>query len=83
MVKAVPQHRWWPASISTLFSWFLAACILIAGNPVHAESGQIARIISLTPHLTELLYAIGADNHLVGTVDFADYPEAARSLPRR
>ncbi|MGE5161934.1 MAG: cobalamin-binding protein [Betaproteobacteria bacterium] len=40
------------------------------------------RIVSLAPHLTEQLFAIGAGDLIVGTTDFADYPEAARALPR-
>ena len=45
--------------------------------------GQPAqRIVSLTPHLTELLFAVGAGEQLVGTVDFSDYPPAALKIPR-
>lgn len=40
------------------------------------------RIISLAPHITEQLYAIGAGGQLVGAVDYSDYPEAAKELPR-
>jgi iron complex transport system substrate-binding protein len=40
------------------------------------------RIISLTPHLTELLFAVGAGAQLVGTDSASDYPDAARALPR-
>jgi len=40
------------------------------------------RIVSLAPHLTELLFAAGAGERLVGVVDFSDYPAAARALPR-
>ena len=40
------------------------------------------RIVSLAPHLTELLYAAGAGPRLVGAVDFSDFPAAARALPR-
>jgi iron complex transport system substrate-binding protein len=40
------------------------------------------RIVSLSPHITELLYAAGAGPRLVGTVAFSDYPEAARRLPK-
>lgn len=39
------------------------------------------RIISLAPHLTELLYAVGAGAALVGVVQYSDYPEAAKSVP--
>ncbi len=52
-----------------------------AGNTVTlAKPAQ--RIISLAPHVTELLYAAGAGNRLVGAVEYSDYPEAAKSLPR-
>ena len=40
------------------------------------------RIISLAPHLTEQVYALGAGDKLIATVDYADYPEAAKALPR-
>jgi len=40
------------------------------------------RIVSLAPHLTEQLFAIGAGDRVVATTDFADYPDAARALPR-
>ncbi|HTP75127.1 MAG TPA: cobalamin-binding protein [Burkholderiaceae bacterium] len=41
-----------------------------------------ARVVSLAPHLTELMFAIGAGDRVVGTVEYADYPEAARHVPR-
>ena len=40
------------------------------------------RIVSLTPHLTELLFAVGAGSQVVGTDGASDYPPQARSLPR-
>ncbi|HWU85015.1 MAG TPA: cobalamin-binding protein [Rhodocyclaceae bacterium] len=40
------------------------------------------RIVSLAPNITELVYAAGAGAKLVGTVDFNDYPAAAKRLPR-
>lgn len=45
-------------------------------------AGPARRIVSLAPHLTEQLFAIGAGDLIVGTTDFADFPEAAKSLPR-
>lgn len=53
------------------------------------DAGQILefdrppqRIISLTPHLTELLFAVGAGSQLVGVDSASDYPSAAQALPR-
>ncbi|MHA7835800.1 MAG: cobalamin-binding protein [Algiphilus sp.] len=40
------------------------------------------RIVSLAPHLTENLFAIGAGAQVVGAVSFSDYPAAARDVPR-
>lgn len=40
------------------------------------------RIISLAPHVTELLFAAGAGDKIVGAVRFSYYPKAAKSIPR-
>lgn len=40
------------------------------------------RIVSLSPHVTELLFAAGAGDFIVGTVSYSDYPAAAKSIPR-
>ena len=40
------------------------------------------RVIALAPHSVELIYALEAGDRLVATTDYADYPEAARSVPR-
>ena len=40
------------------------------------------RIVSLAPHATELVFAVGAGARLVGAMDHSDYPPAARQLPR-
>ena len=56
---------------------------------VHDDTGQqvslsrpAARIISLSPHITELLFAAGAGDKLVGVVEYSDFPEAAKSIER-
>ncbi len=43
----------------------------------HAAS----RIVSLSPHATELLFAAGAGERVVGVANYSDYPPAARALP--
>jgi vitamin B12 transport system substrate-binding protein len=47
-----------------------------------ADAKPAQRIIALSPHAVELLYAIGAGDRIVGTVEYADYPEEAKKIPR-
>lgn len=39
------------------------------------------RVVSLAPHTTELLFAAGAGNTVVGVVSYSDYPPEAKNLP--
>jgi ABC-type Fe3+-hydroxamate transport system substrate-binding protein len=52
-----------------------------AGDHLTLEK-PATRIVSLVPHATEMLFNIGAGDLIQATVAFADYPEAARQLPR-
>ena len=40
------------------------------------------RIISLSPHITELLFAAGAGDRIVGVDDMSDYPPAVAGIAR-
>lgn len=40
------------------------------------------RIIALSPHIVESLFAIGAGEQIVGTVNYADFPKQALDIPR-
>jgi iron complex transport system substrate-binding protein len=40
------------------------------------------RIISLAPNITEILFAIGLGDRVVGVTSFCDYPEEARKKPK-
>ncbi|HEY4916701.1 MAG TPA: cobalamin-binding protein [Solirubrobacteraceae bacterium] len=40
------------------------------------------RIVSLVPHATELLFALGLGDEVVGVTHECDYPPAARQLPQ-
>ena len=56
----------------------LLALCLISSNALASPQ----RIVSLTPHITELLFAIGAGPQVVATDDASDWPTAVKKLPR-
>jgi iron complex transport system substrate-binding protein len=60
---------------------FLSLAQAQAGEPQDGDA-PARRLITLAPHLAELVYAAGAGQALVGTVEYSDFPEAARRLPR-
>ena len=77
--------------LHALFATFalLASQTVLADLSFRDDTGQeirlkapARRIITLAPHATELLYAAGAGDRLVGTVDYSDYPPAAKKIPR-
>ena len=60
----------------------------LAGLPACSESPQpepppatLSRIVALAPNLTELVFAAGAGETLVGVSAYSDYPPAALDLP--
>lgn len=53
---------------------------LLCSTDVQAQPAK--RIIALSPHAVEMLYAIGAGDTIVAATDYADYPEAAKKIPR-
>ncbi len=55
---------------------------MLLGSAAPAGAAERLRIVSLAPSLTEITYAAGAGASLVGTVEYSDYPAAARRLPR-
>lgn len=51
------------------------------GREVRLEA-PARRIVSLAPHVTELLFEIDAGNAIVAATEYSDYPAAAKRLPR-
>lgn len=50
-----------------------------AGNIIRLTQ-PAQRIVSLSPHLTELLFSAGAGDKVVGVVSFSSYPPEARDI---
>lgn len=72
-----------------LLSIFLLPCTASADIRITDDTGRVLefehparRIVSLAPHLTELLFAAGAGEYVVGVSSFSDYPPAARVITR-
>lgn len=62
---------------------FIFLLLFGASNVFSAQQSIPAqRIIALAPHIVESLYDIGAGERIVGTVDYADFPEQALDIPR-
>ncbi|MEI7614551.1 MAG: cobalamin-binding protein [Betaproteobacteria bacterium] len=51
------------------------------GNTVRLAQ-PAKRIITLAPHMAETLFAAGAGSALVGVVEYSDYPEEVKKIPR-
>lgn len=51
-----------------------------AGNRVHLGA-PATRVVSLIPATTELVFALGAGDRLVGRTSWCDYPAAAAAVP--
>ncbi|MGR6501177.1 cobalamin-binding protein [Shewanella sp. Koi 1] len=60
---------------------FIALGLSLALLPIAAMAEPAKRIIALSPHAVEMLYAIGAGESIVAATDYADYPEAAKKIP--
>jgi iron complex transport system substrate-binding protein len=55
----------------------------VDANGVRIElAAPAARIVSLAPHATELLFAAGAGKSVVGVLSPADWPREAKRVPR-
>lgn len=81
MIQSRIQLLFQPSVLVVLLSVLFSSAPSQAADH-SAVSPPAQRIISLAPHITELLYAAGAGSKLVGNVDYGDYPPAAKALPK-
>ena len=68
---------------------FAMVPVALARIEVQDDAGKIVsvakparRIVSLSPHATELLFVAGAGPYVVGVAAYSDYPQAAGDIPR-
>ncbi|MDJ0748332.1 MAG: helical backbone metal receptor [Woeseiaceae bacterium] len=72
----------WPAFAGLALC--IAACSGGPGNDPtteRAETGPAQRVVTFAPHLAELMFAVGADEQLVGVSAWSDFPPPVRDLP--
>lgn len=64
------------------------SCSLHAAELVDDDGRKIRiaaekpRVIALAPHLAELVFTLDAGDQLVGTVEWSNFPDAAKEVPR-
>lgn len=85
-VRALPQTA---APAAVLFCALLFACGKAAPGTTKDDLGravalppQVRRVVTLAPNLTEMIFAVGAGDRLVGADDFSNYPSEAYELPK-
>ena len=63
---------------SIVINFFALCFLLVMFQEVHAAP---QRVISTSPAITEILFALGVGNKVVGVTDFCSYPKEACILP--
>jgi iron complex transport system substrate-binding protein len=65
-----------------------AAAVLLVWQPFEPEAQDAARdeapqrVVTMAPSITDLVFAMGCGERVVGVTDFCDYPSAVETLPR-
>jgi iron complex transport system substrate-binding protein len=67
--------------VSQLRRTLLQLIAVLAVSPLCAAA-RPARIASLSPHITELLFAVGAGDRIIGVDAYSDYPAQAKRIER-
>lgn len=65
----------------TLLRPLLTISLLTLSFLSYSKAPEKPSIIALSPHIVEILFDIGAGEQIIGTTDFADYPEQAKNIP--
>lgn len=75
------MRKWWILLVA-FTAWIGLGCVLLRPRPAEAvaewqPSHTPERIVSMAPNLTEILFALGLEENIVGVTQDSDYPPAA------
>lgn len=62
--------------------FFLLPLLAACRAAPRESTGPPARVVALAPNLTEIVFAVGAGDRLVGVSEHSDFPPQARRIPR-
>ncbi len=75
------MSKWW-ILVAAFAAWIGLGCVLLrprhAGAAVDEQPARVpARIVSMAPNLTEILFSLGLEESVAGVTQDSDYPPAA------
>ncbi len=80
------MRKWWFLLMGMVL-WNLLGYALLGSNTSGPQTTSSStqspkRLISMAPNLTEILYALGLGDNVVGVTNYSDYPAAATEKPK-